>query len=93
MKCPDCGDEFELSKPDGDDAMLPWFLDVFHDHTETPQKWVGVVYQHAKGQRYPKQLKEIVEKRKAQKASVLAAKRAAPSKPTCPMHPEGCLHE
>lgn len=95
MKCPQCGDEFELSRPDGVDGMAPWFLDVYHDHEFERPRWVGVVYQHVKGQRYPKELKAIVEGRKASKKAAKAAvaddkRSAAEDHPTCPLHPEGC---
>ena len=93
MKCPECGEQFELLKPDGDDGMAPWYLDVVHYHGEGEPHWVGIVYQHAKGQRYPKDLKRMVEERKEQKKRILADRKAAPAVPTCPLHPEGCRHD
>ena len=93
--CPECGEFFLLSKPDGEEGMAPWYLDVVHWHGVGVPHWVGVVYQHNKGQRYPKNLKAIVEERKAQKKRAVSTRRMGKveGKRTCPMHPEGCEHE
>lgn len=85
-----------MFKPDGEDGMAPWFLDVLHDHGVEPPQWVGIVYQHAKGQRYPRELKALVEGRREQRRRVLETKRNHQPKVTrCPLHPadkypEGC---
>ena len=74
MKCPECDERFVLIR-EGDVQAQDWYLDVVHNHENTPALWTAVLYSHKKGQRYPATLKESEGRRKAQKARVRDAKR------------------
>lgn len=96
-KCPECGETFRLIRDVNTEE--PWFLDVVHDHAPSTQDagvWTAVVYLHNKGQRYPAEYKELVERKAEQKREAkeeAKAEKVAENARTCPLHPEGCEHE
>src|SRR5438093_4526513 len=78
--CPGCDDRFSIQRvgsfPD------PWQLAVAHDHSGVYPVWRAVLYEHRKGQRYPKSSSELLAMVKEQKREAKAKRMAGRSTET-----------
>lgn len=75
--CPSCDVRFELERV----GSFPeaWELGVAHDHSGTYPIWRAVLYQHAKGQRYPLTAKQLLAMVKDQKRQMKAERKLGES--------------